>query len=237
MIEPLLGILATSVARTAVETAWRTLRRSPGNNLKIATSDGSSIELDEHRARELIELISTDDKDARISYTGGSYIRRPSSVQVSEPRLRDLAGGIALADADEVFTRARQRIELVFRIRLGVAILIVIIFIGTIVGAIIGLATGNNGIAVGLGAATLADLIAAGVYKPLDKIAQTLIDTQRLDMIHVMARQQLRACLDEEPGQRLLCQERTWKNVMTQLAALEQKAVEEPASNDGNNGT
>jgi len=238
MLEPLLVSLSATSASALLKAATAALRRpGKGQVISIKTSDGRTIEIKEGDAEDLLSALAAGanaprrrppaaarprtDADILESARDSPYIR--TAHRLADAQHRDLAGGIALADSDKVFDRARERIELVFKIRLGISLIIAAVLVGTVIGAVVSFLYGNTSLGVALGAGTLADLIAAGIYKPLDKITQTLLDTQRLDMIHVMAKQQLSACLDESPESRLECQRQTWSDVMAKLEAIERK--------------
>jgi hypothetical protein len=67
----------------------------------------------------------------------------------------------------------------------------------------------------------VADLLPAWVYKPLDKVRDTIHDTQRLDMIHLSARQRLETCNQtQDIRARRQCLKTVWADVLENLRIL-----------------
>ncbi|WP_406231318.1 hypothetical protein [Nocardia sp. NBC_01009] len=202
MIEAVVAMVAANSATAMVEAIRRS--RSTGESADVTLPSGDRIVLTPQEIRQL-----TDELGA-------------SAAPTADTALSNVAGGLALTDTDEFFRQARRRIDLVFKIRLAIALLIATVLIGTIVGAIVGLALGNTALASGLGATALVDLIGAGVYKPLEKIRQALMDAQRLDMIHLSAKQQLSTITDDGANTIEKYQE-VWANILEQIKVLDDK--------------
>jgi len=211
MIEPVLSIIASDMAKSMVAAAdYLHNRRKSAPEVSIATEDAGGELLKEFS-------LSTQEVDDLVEVLAGEFMVSPQGQRWDD-------GAIALYRHRELFTTARSRIELVFKIRLGVALLIFVLLVVTILLAIVGLVTGNNGLASGLGSAAVADLLIAGIYKPLDKVADALRDTQRLDMVHAMTEEQLRSCHEQSPAKRFGCQQKVWADALDRLAALEGKS-------------
>ncbi|MEV6432177.1 hypothetical protein [Nocardia sp. NPDC051463] len=202
MIEAVVAMVAANSATAIVEAIRRS--RSTGESADVTLPSGERVVLTPQEIRQL-----TDELGA-------------SAAPAADTTLSTVAGGLALTDTDEFFRQARRRIDLVFKIRLAIALLIATVLIGTIVGAIAGLALGNTVLAGGLGATALVDLIGAGVYKPLEKIRQALVDAQRLDMIHLSAKQQLSTITDDGVNTIEKYQE-VWANILEQIKVLDDK--------------
>lgn len=215
MIESLAAVLASS----AIKVVSRRLRgqrvaRPNDGLLVITTSAGETLTLDpekldpEFRGR-LDQLLLDNQLDGSLS--DGSHATEGEVA---------VAGAIALLSPDAVFQDARRRVNFVFRLRLGIALALAVVLIGTLAGLVISLALGNEGLAAGLGAIAVADLIGATIFKPLDKMRENLVDTQRLDLLHLMARQQLADAGDLPLEQRLEFQQAVWTRVLANVGTL-----------------
>lgn len=176
-----------------------------------------------NRLTERIHHLTENDDDAELP--------DPKTLQAivaahSDPKKPSASlGGIALYEPAVVFSKLHERVAVVFKIRMAIALFIFVLLVVTIVLAIIGLVIGNKSLAAGLGATALVDLITAGVYKPLDRIAETLRDTQRLDLIHTMTEEQLQACQHHSPDKRFEAQQQVWTDTFARLEALEGRQV------------
>jgi hypothetical protein len=141
-------------------------------------------------------------------------------------------GGAALGiSADEVVASARRRIELVFRINLGIAIALAVIFIGGIAGALVSsLVLGKSTWAVAFGGLSTVDLLGVYAFKPLKVINRALVSSQRLDAVHLRLREQLDGCRQlGTMEERMKCQTQIWEAIETQLASLAETDETAPA--------
>lgn len=209
MIESLLmDVVASALASGVSRTFWDRLR----TQMRDATRGplGQEDRTDAHHlspeSREVFESL-TDNK--------------PSLALVKlEPSKQAAIAVLARMDPDRVFADARRRVSLVFKIRLWIALVLAVVLVGALAGVVVSLAMGQTELATGLGVAVIADLISLTVFKPLDKIRENLVDTQRLDLLHLMARQQLTEAEALPLEERLTFQQGVWKDVLDQVAAL-----------------
>jgi hypothetical protein len=89
---------------------------------------------------------------------------------------------------------------------------------------IIATAVDRGGLALAAGIGGVADLVAAFVYKPIDKIRDTVTDTQRLDLVHLSAQQELQTCSEHEDLlSRRDCFRSVWSEALERLQILEAK--------------
>ncbi len=204
MLEP---TMITTVVSSAGQLASILLeRRKSGEKLKVTSSSGESVTVDQSEIEELLAELRAAD----------------TAEKGDPPTSPTVAGGLALTDVDEFFRTAKGRVDVVFKARFSIALIIAAVLVSTVVGAIIGLAIGNPALAGGLGGAALLDLITAGVYKPINKIRDALIDAQRLDMIHLSAKQQL-STVSNDDGEGLDRYQKVWANIYEQVKILDDK--------------
>lgn len=144
--------------------------------------------------------------------------RRRSEVTPSA----EVGGALLAMSADAVFRDARRRIDLVFKLNLGVAIVLAVILVGGIGGAVVSAVfLGKTVWAVVFGGISAGDLIGAYALKPLTAINSAIIATQRLEAVHLRMSQQLRACgAHENLDERIRCQTVVWEAIQKDLATL-----------------
>lgn len=148
---------------------------------------------------------------------------REDKHTLESERQTEMMGALALAiDPKSVFRDARRRIDLVFRLNLGLAIALAIILLGGIVGAIVCAIFLNKGIwALAFGGVSVADLIGVYAFKPLTAINSALVGTQRLDSVYLRLQEQLKACAEHTDLQeRIRCQTIVWEAMQRELATL-----------------
>ena len=196
-----------------------TARQKPiaGANISITDSDLNSDEVQRslelvQQAREPSPSLLTISRKAASSDT---------DVELS-PEQREI-GALGLAISPQaVFTDARQRMGLVFKINLAVAIVLAVILLGGLAGSVYSAIFLHNNIwASVFGGVSAADVIGLLVFKPLTAINAALIGTQRLEMLQLRLSQQLDSCgqhsrLDE----RIKCQTAVWDTIQRELGLL-----------------
>lgn len=144
------------------------------------------------------------------------------SARAESPKQREVAA-IALAISPQaVFNDARQRMSIVFKVNLAVAIVLAIILLSGLGGAIYsGIFLRSNLWASIFGGVSAADVIGLMVFKPLTAINSALIGTQRLELIQLRLSQQLQTCAEHVQLQRRIeCQGLVWDTIQKELALL-----------------
>lgn len=152
------------------------------------------------------------------------------AMRAESPKQREL-GAIALAISPQaVFKDARQRMNLVFKVNLAVAIVLAIILLSGLAGAIYsGIFMRSNLWASIFGGVSAADVISLMVFKPLTAINSALIGTQRLEMIQLRLSQQLQACEEHQQlQQRIDCQTLVWDTIQKELSLLSDTRTMKP---------
>src|SRR5439155_1113446 len=91
-----------------------------------------------------------------------------------------------LVDPDGVFKTARGRIDLVFKLRLALAVLLAILLTAGLAVLLVGAVRGTPNLAAAGGGTSVLDLMAVAIFKPLDRIRETIVDTQQLDLVHLI---------------------------------------------------
>lgn len=128
---------------------------------------------------------------------------------------------------DQVFRDARKRIDLVFKLNLGLAIVLAVILLGGIAGAVISAVFFEKTIwALVFGGISVGDVIGAYALKPLTAINAAIIGAQRLEAIHLRLSEQLKACSEHlDLEQRIRCQTTVWQAIQHDLSTLAVIAV------------
>lgn len=173
-------------------------------------------ELDQHQA-------SPSPEPPRSS--GVSLPSVPTIEVTVDPAKHDaaIASGFAV-NAEEVFRVARDRAQLVFRVNLALSIGLSIILIGGLVAAIVLAVMGKGGLAAIFGGVAIADIAAAAVYNPLKQINESMLVTQRMDMIQLSAQQQLdEARQIQDLDKRRKAMKSVWDGMKAELADLSAK--------------
>lgn len=211
-----LSVLATSAASAL---AQRLAKRGdePSASLDDASLSASEVDTDALLER-LVVTYGTEGATANKAEYGRLVDRLESDPKVPP-------AGLAL-DPDRVFQDARTRLTLVFRINLALSLLIAGILIGGIIAGVILASTGNGGLATIFGAVAFADLIVAAVYRPLDQVNASLLNTQRLDMIHLSTRERLQAARAiPDLDKRIEATNAIWEQIKADLASLAGKSA------------
>jgi hypothetical protein len=112
--------------------------------------------------------------------------------------------------------------SVVFRLNLGVAIILAIILLGGIAAAVFSAVFLRNSIwSVVFGGVSVADLLGIYVWKPLSVINASLLATQRLEMLQLRLSQQLSTCAQHRNlEERITCQTVVWESIQKELAIL-----------------
>lgn len=184
---------------------------------------GGELTLDSRLEEALaLEGMSPEDLEALLEKAGARESRLPRVAANLTVEETSAVAPIALAlDPAAGFSEARSRISLIFRLRLGILVLLLAVGMVSLVGLVVSAAMGNTTLAIGLGIAGVADGVAALVYSPLDKIREALTDTQRIDLIHMSAMDRLQLCHShEELADRLTCVEQVWEGVLAKIEAM-----------------
>jgi hypothetical protein len=150
------------------------------------------------------------------------------SPEETEQRLIDSApppevGATLLAiSPDAVFRDARKRIDLVFKLNLGLAIVLAAVLLGGIAGAVISAVFFEKTIwALAFGGISVGDVIGAYALKPLTAINAAVIATQRLETIHLRLSEQLKLCAEHANlDDRIRCQTTVWETIQKDLSTL-----------------
>jgi hypothetical protein len=139
----------------------------------------------------------------------------------------EVGAAVLAISPDVVFRDARKRIDLVFKLNLGLAIILAVILLGGIAGAVISAVFFEKAIwALVFGGLSVGDVIGAYALKPLTAINAAIISTQRLEAIHLRLSEQLKACADHSNlNERIKCQTAVWEAIQHDLSTLAVIAV------------
>ena len=210
--------------------ASRLKQRAEGVSVKLPggqTVESLEIgenEISQERVREILKAIKASEQTGSgvLSVSREMVRAGDESTFKESPQQREL-GAIALAISPQaVFSDARRRMSVVFKVNLAVAIVLAIILLSGLAGAVFSaLFLRNNIWASVFGGISAADVIALMVFKPLTAINSALIGAQRLEMIQLRLSQQLQACTEHEKlQQRIKCQTIVWDTIQKELALL-----------------
>src|SRR5207237_6645314 len=116
--------------------------------------------------------------------------RDPSEVRLEARLARSPAATAAalVLDPDAVFRDARKRVSLVFRINVVISTVLAFLLLGGIGGAIVAGFLGKAVWAGVFGGVAAIDVLGVLVYKPLNQINQSIVQTQRLDLLFLSVR-------------------------------------------------
>jgi len=102
-----------------------------------------------------------------------------------------------------------------------VSIALAVILLGAASAAIVLGILGENAWAAVAGGVTMADLLGVLIYKPLAAINRSLVATQRIDIVHLAARERLRAIPDiQNPEKRVAAAKSVWEEIKADLQGL-----------------
>ena len=218
MIETLLvSAAANSVASLLPLIESYLKRRKAGEDVTELTvkSRGGEIQVPTEDVRDL----SDEDLEAIIEIGSREVSKEKDPKELSPEEAAEAGATASLVSPSAVFEQARRRIRFLFTFRVGVLVTVVVILLAALIGVILAVATGESGLAVGIGVFGIADLAAAWIYKPLEKLHGTLLDTQRLEAAHAATLDQLRLCRQyptvEEQFQ---CARQVWSSLFRELA-------------------
>jgi|SRR5215469_1953402 len=159
--------------------------------------------------------------------------RKASGSETSAFSTPTEIGALALALSPEsVFVDARNRIGLVFRLNLGIAITLAVILLAGIAGGVYSAVFLQNRVWSSVfGGVSIADLIGVYVFKPLAAINAALVSTIRLDNLQLGLQQQLANCTQlTDAQQRIECQSSVWEKIQIELATLSPVPSSRPLS-------
>lgn len=227
----LLTLAASSTALVkAALSALESIKTKEAEKRITVQMDGRSVELEANA--ELVALLQKSVEQSSASTladnpialsraaAGGelSYVRQGLSSEATAVVAR-----VALAiSAEDVIASARRRIDLVFRLNLGIAIALTVVLLGGIAGSLISsLVLGKSSWAAAFGGISAADILGIYAFKPLRVINRALVSSQRLDAVHLRLKEQLDSCRQlDTMEERIKCQTKTWEAIEKQLAAL-----------------
>jgi hypothetical protein len=198
-----------------------TRKQARGAKINLTDSELSSGEV--QRTLELVQQA----REPSPSLLSISRKMGPGDAGLEQSPEQRQIGALALAISPQaVFSDARQRMELVFKINLAVAIVLAVILLGGLAGSVYSAIFLHNNIwASVFGGVSAADVIGLLVFKPLTAINTALIGTQRLEMLQLRLSQQLDACaLHERLDARIECQSAVWDTIQRELGLLAAKS-------------
>jgi hypothetical protein len=223
----ILALSSSKVVAAAVEAVMRFAK--PGAPIRHVSPGDKDIEIDVSELsaadlKKLKEALDAAQQDSLgVLSVSRELTRKDREVKGTDsPEQREL-GAIALAiSPTAVFSDARHRMSLVFKLNLAVAIILAIILLSGLGGAVYSaLFLRNNIWASVFGGISAADVVGLVVFKPLTAINSALVGTQRLELIQLRLSQQLQACgQHEELQQRIACQTLVWDTIQKELALL-----------------
>ena len=121
-------------------------------------------------------------------------ILRPDPLDALESA-KDFGAFVLAISPQAVFSDARKRIGLVFKLNLGVSILLATILLGGIGGAVFSALFFKSAIwALVFGGISATDVIGVYAFKPLSAINDALDGTTRLDTLQLRLSEQLSQC-------------------------------------------
>jgi len=218
-VDPVLFLSSTklvSLVVDALKVAWKKKHEA---KIKVTFGE-STVELDAdeftpEKLKRITELLTSVESEPK-------GLRKTEDVSVVSPSQREL-GALALAISPQaVFSDARQRMSVVFKINLGVAITLAVILLGGLGGAVYSAVFLHNNIwATVFGGVSTADVIGLWALKPLTAINHSLVETQRLEMLQLRLSQQLDECSHHDTlEERIKCQTVVWDTIQKELAIL-----------------
>lgn len=220
------------VVSAVVEAAIRKMTNGLPKALKSPLEQTYRDPASQDRVWEMIASLSDGDRVILLRMleegkTLGSQPYPPTSENtaklIDSPIDERTAAGVALAlKPDHVFRDARRRIDLVFKLNLGVAIILALILLLGLGGAVVSAVfLGRDIWAMVFGGVAMADIIGLFIFKPLTAINAAIIASQRLDVIHLRVREQLTLCNEHaDLERRIKCQSKVWDTMQREFAAL-----------------
>ncbi len=148
--------------------------------------------------------------------------RVPSAAALKEPAtVPSSVAGASLTFAPEVFSDARRRIALMFKVNIVLSVVLGVILIGALIACIVLAVSGRTAWSVIFGGVSAADVLGIYMFKPLSAVSNTVVASQRLEVIHLRLQEQLRSCGDiDDVDRRIECQTKVWDVIQRELAAL-----------------
>jgi hypothetical protein len=221
-------ILATQAGK--VLTGY-SAKRGPDGSLEVTTPDGRSIllrskggetKVTEDIINDAATLAQAEEPlPTRLGHSRGP-VSTESGHQVSVDRTARVAAVALAVDADAVFAGARSRNQLVFRLRLGIALSIAGVLVVGLAALVEGAVFGQPLAVAGGGALSIADLIGARIYQPIERIREAWLDADAVDLAHLETRQRIEDCMAAHPDRKaqIECTERAWRELTDRLAKV-----------------
>jgi hypothetical protein len=130
-------------------------------------------------------------------------------------------GGVALTWSAEFFEKARERIALVFKLNVALAVSLAAILLAAIAAAVVTGLQGKDTLALIFGGASLVDIAGVFILKPVSAITGAVVASQRLEVIHMRLLHQLQSCAAyTDLEKRLNCQTAVWNTIQEDLTAM-----------------
>ena len=190
-------------------------KRRSGSDTRDETDDAMQRALDALPAetREAVTEVA-DEVTAKPS-------RAVHPVPSTPPAVSPIEAGAALTLAPQLFNIARKRISLMFRIRLGLAVVLGAVLVTALIGCIFSVFIGEGTWAIFFGALTLVDVLGFAFSKPLKAVTDALVATQQLEWLNLRVRVDLATCTElADPQERIDCQGKLWESVQAHLATM-----------------
>jgi hypothetical protein len=218
------GVMESILASTVLSSSMLDLLRVLGrvSEKRRSRSVGEQEEIDDATLRAF-DALSPDIREA-ITEVAADVERTdsPAKPVPAEPRVvSPIEAGAALTFAPQLFLTARKRISLMFRIRLGLAVVLGAILVTALILCIISLYIGQQKWALLFGGLTLVDVLGFAFSKPLKAVTDAVTATQRLEWLNLRVQVDLDSCAQlADPHDRIECQGKLWESIQSQLAAM-----------------
>lgn len=144
-----------------------------------------------------------------------------SSLGREPPKVPSSVAGATLTFAPEVFADARRRIAVMFKINVALSAVLAVILLAAIIACVVFAFAGHSAWSLAFGGVSAADILGVYVLKPLSAISDTVVASQRLEVVHLRLQEQMRSCGDvDDVDRRIECQTQVWEAIQKELAAL-----------------
>lgn len=219
-MDPVSLLLASTLSSSVVDLLRR-VRLEEGDSRdafrvrKSGESDtAAALEALPASTREVLESVAAGTADSQDDAGASGSKGRDRTVDPQQ-------AAAALTLAPQLFADARRRISLMFRLRLGLALILAVVLIGAIGVAIFAAFQGNNGLALIFGGLSLIDILAFAFGKPLKAVTDVVVASQRLELLHLRVQVDIKSCAQlSQPEARIQCQMDVWTAIQAELAAM-----------------
>ena len=219
MVDPAAALVASALSSSVRDVLRRVRVEKTGDQsgirIRYVTDEETQAALEAlpETTREAIKDVADD---AAVG-TGGGVSPVPTEPSAVAP----VEAGAALTLAPQLFKDARSRISLMFRIRLGLAVLLAVILIVALAACIFSVLTGEEQLALLFGGLTLIDVLAFAFGKPLKAVTDAVVASQRLELVHLRVQVDINSCATlRDPEARIQCQSAVWKSIQDELVAM-----------------